>query len=114
MTETIISISTAIITFILGKLAKKYKWIESNYIPLQNLLIGFFAGIMLYASGINDNIFTSIVICLVSAFGAGGIYDLTQTEGSVENGDTQITNANEQEDSGEQEEQVDSDTLHGE
>ena len=82
--EAIIALATALVTFILGKLTKKIEWIESNYIPLQNLLIGLFGGCMVYAVGLYDNIITSIIICLIGAFGAGGIYDFTQTKGGNE------------------------------
>lgn len=82
--EAILSLATMLITFILGKLAKKFGWIESNYIPIQNLLIGVFGGAMVYAVGLHDNIVASIILCTLSAFGAGGIYDFTQTKGGNE------------------------------
>lgn len=81
--EAILSLATMLITFIFGKLAKKFSWIESNYIPLQNLLIGVFGGCMVYAVGLHDNIVTSIILCTLSAFGAGGIYDLSKTKEEI-------------------------------
>lgn len=82
--EVILSLATMLVTFILGELSKKIGWIEKNYIPLQNLLIGIFGGAMVYAVGLHDNIVTSIILCTLSAFGAGGIYDFTKTRGEEE------------------------------
>ena len=79
--EVILSLATMLVTFILGELSKKIGWIEKNYIPLQNLLIGIFGGAMVYAVGLHDNIIVSIILCTASAFGAGGIYDLSKTGG---------------------------------
>lgn len=81
---TIISFTTTVITYIFGLLAKKYNWIESKYIPCQNALIGILAGIIARCVGLIDNLGAAIVMCVISAFGAGGGYDLVKksTEGS--------------------------------
>lgn len=77
----IISFVTMVITFILGELAKKCEYLEKNQIPIQNMLIGILSGIIAYATGLTNNLISSIVICFISAFGAGGIYDFSQTKG---------------------------------
>lgn len=74
-TEAIVSMCTIIVTYIMGLLAKKFNWVTSEYIPIQNLLIGILAGVLAYLVGLSDNIIVSIVACLVGAFSAGGIYD---------------------------------------
>lgn len=83
--EAIMSVVTALVTFFFGWLNKKINLTESDYIPIQNLLIGIASGLMVYAVGINDNIIVSIAICTISAFGAGGIYDLSKTKRSDKN-----------------------------
>lgn len=79
--SVIVAITTSIVTFILGELSKKFGILEKNYIPLQNALVGIFAGIFVYAAGLQENIITSIVICFISAYSAGGIYDVTKMKG---------------------------------
>lgn len=75
-TEQIVMLVTILVTYVMGKLAKKFKWLFEDYIPFQNLLIGFFAGLIAYIAGLTDNVVISILSCMLSAFGAGGIYDL--------------------------------------
>jgi hypothetical protein len=84
MIESIFSVVTMIVTFIFGKLAKRFNWLESDYIPLQNLLIGMLAGILVYLTDITDNLAMSIVLCIMSAFGAGGIYDFIKMKSGGE------------------------------
>lgn len=74
-TEAIIGMCTIVVTYIMGLLAKKFNWATSEYIPMQNLIIGILAGMLTYLVGLSDNIIVSIVACLVGAFSAGGIYD---------------------------------------
>ena len=75
MNEVIV-VTTAFITYVFGLLAKKFNWATSNYIPVQNLLIGVVAGLLVFFSGLNDNIISSIIVCAASAFAAGGAYDI--------------------------------------
>lgn len=77
----VIVVTTMFITYVFGILAKKFNWLESNYIPIQNLLIGVIAGLLVYFSGLNDNIISSIIVCAASAFAAGGIYDTRKIGG---------------------------------
>ena len=69
--HTIISVTTVLVTFILGLIAKKVEWFNNNLIPLQNLLIGLIAGGIYYY--ITKDI--SLVIATVG-LGTGGAYDL--------------------------------------
>lgn len=82
--EAIMSVITAVVTYVFAEINKKFKLTDSNYLPLQNLTIGFLTGIVVWLCGLNDKVFTSIVICTISAFGAGGFYDLSRT-GSDDN-----------------------------
>ena len=77
--EAIMSVITAVVTYVFAEINKKFKLTDSNYLPLQNLTIGFLTGIIVWLCGLNDKVFTSIVICTISAFGAGGFYDLSKT-----------------------------------
>lgn len=72
----IIIVTTAFITYVFGILSKRFNWIESNYIPVQNLLIGIIAGLLVYYSGLNASLISSIVVCSAAALTAGGAYDL--------------------------------------
>lgn len=74
--EQITAVVTIIVTYICGKLSKKFDWVTKDFIPLQNLAIGFFAGLIAFMAGINDNPITSICLCVLSAFATGGAYDL--------------------------------------
>lgn len=72
----VIIVVTAFVTYVMGLLAKRFNWMESKYIPIQNLLIGIIAGLLVYAGGLSDSIISSIIVCSASALTAGGTYDL--------------------------------------
>lgn len=67
----ITSIVTVIVTFILGRLAKKSTFIENKMIPLQNLIVGIAISIIYYC--IIGDIEATIILC---GIGTGGAYDL--------------------------------------
>ena len=77
--DAIMAVSTAIVTFIFAELSKKFKLVQNDYIPLQNLTIGFIAGLFVWLTGLNDNVWVSFALCILGAFGAGGFYDLSKT-----------------------------------
>ncbi len=72
----IIIVVTAFVTYVFGILAKRFNWVFKDYIPVQNLVIGFLAGLLVYLSGLNENPISSIIICCAAALTAGGAYDL--------------------------------------
>lgn len=77
---TITALITSILTYIFGFLSKKFGWIEKSYIPIQNAFVGIIAGFICYAMQIDGmDLITSLIVCLSSAFAAGGAYDLTRT-----------------------------------
>ncbi len=79
--EMIMAVVTALVTFGFGWLAKKFNWLESKYIPVQNFVIGLLAGMICYILKINDvDLLTSIIFCLVGSMASGGTYDLTKTK----------------------------------
>ena len=68
-----------LITYIFGAITKMFiDAIPNKYIPIQNVLIGIISGLVCYFLGIEPDILTSLVLCLISAIGAGGIADLTK------------------------------------
>ena len=72
----IVNLVTIIITYIFGIITKKVSWLEDDYIPLQNLVIGIVAGVICAGLKIdNMNYLTPIITCTMSAFAAGGLYD---------------------------------------
>jgi hypothetical protein len=74
MTLSIASI-IAFVTLILGQITKKFNLVNSKYLPFQNIIIGIISGLLVYLTGLEPNIYNAIITCLMSAFGAGGIYD---------------------------------------
>lgn len=79
--EMIMSVVTGLVTYIFGVLSKKFNWIESKYIPVQNAIIGIIAGMICYALKITEaDLLTSIIYCIIGAMASGGTYDLTKTK----------------------------------
>ena len=68
-------------TLLMGVVCKSTNLCTKNNIPLQNLIIGVFSGIICYLIKIETNLLTSIITCVLSAFSAGGAYDLSKTIG---------------------------------
>lgn len=67
------------ITYIFGAITKTFiDAIPSKYIPIQNVIIGIISGLICYFIGIEPDLITSLVLCFMSAIGAGGTYDLTK------------------------------------
>lgn len=79
--EMIMSVVTGLVTYIFGVLSKKFNWIESKYIPVQNAIIGIIAGMICYVLKITEaDLLTSIIYCIIGAMASGGTYDLTKTK----------------------------------
>ena len=78
---SIITIVTAIMTYLFGLLSKKVTWFKDEYIPLQNFVIGVVSGIICGLLNIDGmNITTAIITCLSSSMAAGGIYDMVKSK----------------------------------
>lgn len=67
----ILTIVTIVVTWVLGFLAKKSKFINNNLIPIQNILIGLFIAIIEWI--ITKDFSTAIAL---SGLIAGGSYDV--------------------------------------
>ena len=69
--EAIISITTVLVSFVLGLIAKRVSWVNNHLIPLQNLAIGIIAAIVYY-------IITKDVNLVIAGLGlfTGGVYDI--------------------------------------
>ena len=68
---------TYIITLVLGAFTKAFiEAIPSKYIPLQNAVIGIISGFICYFTKIEPNLLQALVLCILSAFSAGGTVDL--------------------------------------
>lgn len=70
-TTQIIMLITIIITWILGKVSKKCKFINNNLIPIQNVIIGVVVAIVEW---IITGDFNSAIT--ISGLLAGGSYDI--------------------------------------
>lgn len=73
--EQIIIVVTPVVSFIFGTLAKKFGWLESKYIPIQNLIIGVVVAVLYYFLIDNSDIINAVIIAF-SGLIAGGTYDL--------------------------------------
>ena len=69
-----------IITYILGAITKTFiNVIPNKFIPLQNVVIGIISGLVCYFTKVEPNLLQALVLCFMTAMGAGGTYDLTKT-----------------------------------
>ena len=67
----ILTIVTIVVTWILGALAKKFNWISTNLIPLQNIAIGLIIAAIEWI--ITKDFSTAVAL---SGILAGGAYDI--------------------------------------
>ena len=67
----ILTVVTIVVKWILGTLSKKFSWISTNLIPLQNIVIGLIIAIIEWI--ITKDFSTAIAI---SGILAGGAYDI--------------------------------------
>lgn len=66
-----------LVAYILGSFTKIFVDIIPNkFIPLQNVVVGLISAFICYLTKIEPNLLNSIVLCLISTMGAGGIADL--------------------------------------
>jgi len=79
-TTQIIALVTVIITWIMGILAKKNKFIDNNLIPVQNIAVGIVIAIIEFVITKDFNV--SIAI---SGLLAGGSYDLVHNLNKILN-----------------------------
>ena len=70
----------SIVTYILGAINKAFiKNMPNEFIPLQNIVIGLVSGFACYYFGVEPDWLQSMVLCFISAMGAGGVADVTLT-----------------------------------
>jgi len=81
--EVTIYLATLFFTWILGILSKKSTWVNNNYIPLQNFLIGVVVAIVNF---IITEDFAGSLIYLTSGLVAGGGYDIYHGLAKVKQG----------------------------
>lgn len=68
-----------IITYVFGAITKCFvDAIPNKYIPIQNVIIGIISGLICYFIGIEPDLVTALVLCFMSAIGAGGTADLVK------------------------------------
>jgi len=66
-----------IVTYIFGAITKTFiDVIPNKYIPIQNVAIGIISGLICYFTKIEPDLLQSLVLCFMSAIGAGGTADL--------------------------------------
>ena len=67
----------SLVAYIFGAITKAFiDVIPNKYIPIQNVLIGVLSGVLCFAMDIEPNLLNSIIMCVISTMGAGGIADL--------------------------------------
>ncbi len=67
------------VTLVLGTICKSCNIYTKKNIPFQNLAIGIIAGILCYLTKVEPNLLEAIILCVISAFSAGGVYDLSRS-----------------------------------
>ncbi len=75
----LIPVISMVVSLVFGFLAKKFNWMESKYIPIQNMVIGLIAAVV-YCLVTGDVNWVQAIITALSGLMAGGVYDLTQTK----------------------------------
>lgn len=75
----LIPVISMVVSLVFGFLAKKFNWMESKYIPIQNTVIGLIAAVV-YCLVTGDVNWVQAIITALSGLMAGGVYDLTQTK----------------------------------
>ena len=78
--EVITMIVTFVVTTIFGELAKKFNWDTKEHLPLQNVVIGLFSGIFIYALGFKENMIEAVLLGIFASMTAGGVYDLSKVK----------------------------------
>lgn len=72
-----------IITYIFGSITKCFiDSIPNKFIPIQNVLIGIVSGLICYFVNIEPNLLQALVLCFMSAVGAGGTADIKKVKES--------------------------------
>lgn len=66
-------------TLVLGNLCKLTNICTKKNLPIQNLIVGIVAGILCYYTNTINNLLEAIILCVIAAFSAGGVYDLSRT-----------------------------------
>ena len=69
--ENLLTVVTIIVTWVLGMVSKKVKFVNNKFIPIQNLLIGVIVAIIEFI--VTKNFNTAIAL---SGLLAGGTYDI--------------------------------------
>ena len=71
----------SVVAYILVAIYKLFiEKISSKFIPIQNVIVGIVSGVICYLAGIEQNLFNSIVVCLVASQAAGGVANLFQQD----------------------------------
>lgn len=74
MELTITSI-ISFVTLIIGFISKRFKIVSKKFIPYQNLIIGIISGLLVYLTGIDENLYSAIIASIMASLSAGGLYD---------------------------------------
>ena len=84
--EQLIPLISMVVTLIFGALAKKFNWMPTKYIPIQNAVIGIIATVIYCIVSGEVNWLQALVTAL-SGLMAGGVYDLSQTKFGADKSD---------------------------
>lgn len=70
--QLLVYVITTLLTYILGKVSKRFGWNETLPIPIQNIIVGIIAtviGCMIHVEGLDAN---SVIQAVVTALGGIG------------------------------------------
>lgn len=79
-TEYILTLVGFVVSLILGFAAKKFKYIEKNFIPIQNLAVGFIMVVIEYI--VTKDFHTAVAL---SGLMAGGSFDIIHNINKLSN-----------------------------
>lgn len=68
------------LTYVIAEVRKGFPITDKKMIPLQNLVIGIAAAIIVVAFKIDNlSVLQATILCVTAAMGAGGVYDLKES-----------------------------------
>ena len=84
--DVIFAVVTFVVTMLIGVITKN-SLVPSEYIPLQNFVIGVLAALIATYFNLFTSIPSAIILCLFTSMAGGGTYDLFTSGKKKENPD---------------------------
>lgn len=72
------------VTYVMGQISKKMKWVDKKYIPYQTIVIGLVSGLIVWVVDLDTNLLSAIITCLFGSLTASGLYDVGEVKRKVD------------------------------